>query len=773
MLSLFLMFAHIAKLRFLPLLLTFSSLAAAGDDVLFTSSVTYCSPPESLLIQQFDVAYYAKNQSIWFNISAASVDSNVNVTANVMLNVYGMHPVNFTIDLCSLFSGALCPLPMYNFTGSDSIPLPSSLGVSDKIPDIAFQIPDLEAYAQLTLTEVNTGVLKACVQATLSNGWSAHQVAVEWATGALALLALLSAVYYSFTPDTLAPFRLFDLFYLYQWTASTAFLDLNYSSVYQAFTTNFAWAMGLFPASATSPIQISINNMRHLTGGNMADATGGSAVALVNRKLSPYNAIASSASLTSSNQYAGIGIENFRSSSIMTSANYVSGISVASVQELSAGDVQLVTPSSTNVLQAGVPIYVNFIGISTANSFMTVFLVVLMIAGLLLAVLSVGYCVLVATSQYRRRTEGCVADWCYRYPSFVRAWLLRICLIVFTPVAIFAFYQWTLKDSWLSIFLSVILFLAVVGYILYSIVLVHRLALRATPSELYAQPDFLASYGPLYAIYRLERFYATTPFILAIFMKALFIAFSQTNGVVQVVAILVVECMVLASLLVLRPHKSKGADVLATYLAITRVLCTGLMIAFLESLNLGAIPRVVIGIVIAVIISVAVIVMFINTLMNMGIMRLVPARYRRRPGATPGGLDAEKGAGIDGKECRPRNPTPERNIPLDPDVNQPYPGSPSQTVTDDHSLYSEESGSTTLGSLIPRRWSMQPSQTQNHSRSNSQSQYSPSQSNYSPSRSNCISDASSPRQSIPPSSLRTQSPSHSRQPTIDEHSSFP
>ncbi|KAG2145964.1 uncharacterized protein EDB93DRAFT_1150259 [Suillus bovinus] len=765
------MFARIARLRFLAFL-TLSSLTAARDDSLFTSSVTYCSPPETLLIQQFDIAYFAKNQSIWFNISAASVDPNVNVTANVMLNVYGMHPVNFTVDLCSLFSGALCPLPMYNFTGSDSIPLPSSLGVSDKIPSIAFQIPDLEAYAQLSLTEVNTGVLKACVQATLSNGWSAHQVAVEWATGALALLALLSALCYSFTPGALAPFRLFDLLYLYQWTASTALLDLNYSSVYRAFTTNFAWAMCLFSASATSPIQISINNMRHLTGGNMADATGDSAVALVNRKLSPYNAMASSAFIAS-NPFTAIDVENLWSSSNMTSANHVSDVLAASVQELStAGDVQLVTPSSANVLQAGVPIYVNSVGIATANSFMTVFLVVLMIAAILLVVLFIGYCVLAVTFRYGQQTEGYVADWYHRYPLYAHAWLLRICLMVFTPVTIFALYQWTLKDSWLSIFFSVILFLAVAGYILYSIILIHRLAFRSTPSELCTQPDLLASHGPLYAIYRSERFYATTPLILAIFVKALFIAFSQANGVVQLVAILIVECMVFASLLALRPHKSRGADVLAIYLAITRVLCTGLMIAFLENLNLGAIPRVVVGIVIAVIISIAIVVMFINTLVNTGVMRLVRAYYRRRPGATPCVLDAEKGVEIE-KDWRPRNPTPERNIPLDPDVNQPYPDSPSQTLTDHHSLYSEESGSTTLGSLLPRRWSIQQSHPSNPSRSNSQSQYSTSQSNYSPSRSNYMSNASSPRQSVPPSPLHTQSPSHSRQPTIDEDPPFP
>ena len=38
-----------------------------------TSSVTYCEPPETLLIQQLDVVYFASNESVFFNISAASV----------------------------------------------------------------------------------------------------------------------------------------------------------------------------------------------------------------------------------------------------------------------------------------------------------------------------------------------------------------------------------------------------------------------------------------------------------------------------------------------------------------------------------------------------------------------------------------------------------------------------------------------------------------------------------------------------------------------------
>ncbi|KAF9241517.1 hypothetical protein BU15DRAFT_44694 [Melanogaster broomeanus] len=750
----------VARLRhFAPLLLILSTQVSARDQSLFTSSVTYCSEPDALLIQQFDIAYFQKNSSIWFNISAASVQPNVSVSANVMLNVYGMHPFNFTLDLCSLFDGALCPLPTYNFTGSDSIPLPSSLGVSSMIPGIAFQIPDLEAYAQLSLTDVTTGELKACVQATLSNGWTAHQVAVEWATGALGLLALLSAIWHSLSPEALAPYRLFDLFYLFQWAASTALLNLNYSSVYLAFATNFSWAMGLLPASSTSPIQLSINNMRHLTGGNMADATSGSAVALVNRKLSPYNAAVASF-LSADYQLATLGTESLVSLPNLTSANFVLPAFANNAEELStAGTVQLVTATSSNVLQAGIPIYVSYVGLATANAFMTIFLVALVLLAISMATLAVGYGIvalgcLSTNSKYSRFTH-----WKNQYPAFARAWILRLCLVAVTPVTIFAFYQWTLKDSWLSILLSVVLFLGLFGYLLYPILLTVRIAIRSAPYALYTQPGHLSSHSPIFALYRLERYYAIIPLLAAIFLKAIFTAFGQANGEVQVISILVIESTILACLIFLRPHKTRRADVLATYLAITRVICTGLLVAFVESLNLSAIPRVAIGIVIAVIISVAVIVMFINTLVNLGLMELLPARFKRRTAPVTDVSVVEKGGDVEGISGRSRNPTPDRNIPLDPTINQPYPDSLSQMTTEDHSTYSEESGSTTLGSLLPRRWSFQPSQPSSHSRTNSQSQYSPT-------------SASSPRQSHPPSPLHPQSQlqSYSRQPTIDEHS---
>ena len=50
-----------------------TTVEAAAQPLPVTSSVTYCEPPEAILIQEFSIIYFAANQSVSFNISAASV----------------------------------------------------------------------------------------------------------------------------------------------------------------------------------------------------------------------------------------------------------------------------------------------------------------------------------------------------------------------------------------------------------------------------------------------------------------------------------------------------------------------------------------------------------------------------------------------------------------------------------------------------------------------------------------------------------------------------
>ncbi|KAJ7209480.1 hypothetical protein GGX14DRAFT_364546 [Mycena pura] len=602
----------LARLRPLFLLSLLVPLPAAADGVLFTSSVTYCEPPETLLIQQFDVKYFAQNQSIFFDISAQSVASNVSLSANILVSFYGITPVNATIDLCTILAGALCPLPQYTFNGSQSISLPDSLEVSNRIPEIAFRIPDLEAYAQLTLVEVGTGKVKACVQATLSNGWSTRQPAVEWTTAALALFTLLVALWQSTRPHTIVPYRLLDLLHFFQSIATTGLLSLNYPTLYRAFTVNFAWAMGLI-SSSNSKVQTSIDNMRALTGGNMANASSGATVGLVDRKLSPWDANLQLPS-PSFVQPPSVGAIPFLAN---LSLRPVSGSSLRQFEQ-----VQTVTDDSSNVLEAGVPIYVNSIHIATANAFMTTFLTALVVAAISIVVAALLYGALRAAKHFEWGTAETRRKLKLSYLPYIRAWVLRLSLIGLAPIMIFSFNQWTLKDSWLSILLSVLSVLAISTQIFYPAHLIFRLVRRESLDALESSDEYLASHGPLYAQYRIRRFYFFCLFLVSTLVKAIVIAAGQGSGMAQVVIFVIVELVVVIAHVLVKPYDSKGGDILSTYLALVRLVCAGLLIAFVQSIGVAAIPRVVIGAVIVVIFSIAAIVLSANLFLHSGILWL-------------------------------------------------------------------------------------------------------------------------------------------------------
>jgi hypothetical protein len=657
---------------------------------------------------------------------------DVNVNANLFVNVYGMRPFNLTIDLCSLLNGALCPLPSYNFTGADSITLPSSVDVSKLLPEIAYKIPDLEAFVQLTLTEVGTGKIRACVQSTLSNGWSARQTSVEWVTGGIAFLALAAAAWYSFIrPESLAPVRFMDVMYLFQSIAVSALLALNYPSVYRAYAANFAWALGLFSQSPTSSIQNSINNMRRLTGGDVS-SSGSPAISLVNRELSPYNQnYVLPQSLLS--RFAALPkVDVFK----FIAGNVSAPPASPHPQVLVGGDVATITQGSSNILQAGIPIYVNLLGISTANTFMTVFFTVLILTAIVMFLLAVGWLLLnaIGRSSWGRRRADTFDGAQAGYPAFARAWGLRIAIVCAVPVFIFAFYQWTLNDSWLSVLLSVILLLVVLSALVIPTLLIVRPTLLSRFTHRDVDPVHSVSLVPLSSPLRRERHYFVVFVFTAILVKTLVVAFGQAHGMAQAIVLLITEFFLFGLIIVLKPYRSRGADFLSGTLALVRVICTGLTIAFAVSLGLDAIPRVVIGIISAVIWSLAVVLMFFNVLVNLGLFRplrrLIP--WRRRSGVpsdaatlssgqgrshsslaeskqTPGSdADAEKALSITPTPSyyrRPENPAPTHTPTT---ISAFSPVTTLSHFSDPPSEYSRvTTTSSTLGELLPHRWSFQ------------------------------------------------------------------
>lgn len=215
------------------------------------------------------------------------------------------------------------------------------------------------------------------------------------------------------------------------------------------------------------------------------------------------------------------------------------------------------------------------------------------------------------------------------------------------------------------------------------------------------------------------------------------------------ILLLITEFILLGSQVVLKPHRTRGGDILSTYLGLTRFITTGLLIAFVESVALRAIPRTIIGAIIAVIWSLAVVILILNLVIFhvlVPLWRIVIGRRKSNESVTAVGSPSnsegstlEKGEQrlmLDerplGQHCdvlpndtgitpapswdrvtagrRALNPTPNRNVLLDPEVVQAYPISPSESVStsrgsDLPSIYTRDSGTTTVGSLLPHRWS--------------------------------------------------------------------
>ena len=272
---------------------------------------------------------------------------------------------------------------------------------------------------------------------------------------------------------------------------------------------------------------------------------------------------------------------------------------------------------------------------------------------------------------------------------------------------IFIFYQWTLKDSWLSLLLSIITFLAIITLVFYPVFLTIRIARHSTHA-LYSDGKHFALENAFYGRYRAPRFYYFLFPTMAYFCKAILISFANGNGEVQVISMVILEGIIVITHLALRPCITKGDDAFSVFLAGVRLLCTALTIAFVERLKLTPIPRVVIGLVIAAIFSVAVIITFISLILQSGIERLWKHnRLHDSAGGSSNGSMLEKGelsaSNPSDHVDRPINPTPLPGITLDPHILHPFPISPITTATELPSLYSRDSRTITIGSLLPRR----------------------------------------------------------------------
>ena len=262
---------------------------------------------------------------------------------------------------------------------------------------------------------------------------------------------------------------------------------------------------------------------------------------------------------------------------------------------------------------------------------------------------------------------------------------------------------------------------------------VARVLLFGRRSSLWLLAEDLPAHEPLYGQFRVERYYFFVIPLIAMFIRAILIALAKDNGTTQIVTVVCIELFLLLSHVVLKPGKTRRADVLCVFLSVIRLVTAGLLVAFILPVALPPIPRVVIGIIVLVLFSIAVVVMFFNTLWNLGLRRLWSHQrfsvLRSRGSSSQESLegmtekDVEKGNS--NVTSRPLNPTPTHGgPPVDPAMNAPDALSevtPTPTPTDADEPSSAQSSNSTMsyGAPVASRWPSSPleppSRTGSHS----------------------------------------------------------
>ncbi|ORY42131.1 hypothetical protein BCR35DRAFT_311286 [Leucosporidium creatinivorum] len=619
--------------------------SALASQVFYASAVSYCSNARAIEVDKFLLEYNNEDKTVSFDISAASVESNLGAVLSLQLEAYGIDAVNTSINLCDELGGLLCPLPVYDFVASATLPLPSLVQNSVNVPGIGYKIPDLEATAYVRLLRVTDGSEAVCLKVDLSNGKSVRFVGVSWALGGLALGALLVGFLRGLVAllkgdiDTQlergrGKERLLQIMSFYQFVASTGVLSIDYPIIYDSFTANFAWTIGLI---RMQPFQVEIDEMRNRTGGNLTQTAGtlvGGTLARNNVLAAASNSYAVNSNITSVSHslMSNLAAAHQKSSGIVRRA-LDTAAQAYTVPEVQETDV-------VNAVRTGIPHYTTVLNISPFNAYMTVFfnfLLLLCIFVIVLIIAAIPFLVVLRIVAKRRGEKGGLNPARGMFASLVRANALRMLLISWFPLLVFTFYQWTLgrADSWAPIVISVFAFLFTTASILFLAIRTLLLVRRTSRDAILANGG--GPYTPLWNTFKPSRWWFFLPLLIATVLRAIFIAFARNHGWVQTVALVAIEFIVFVSMCIFTPFNDKSSNGMNITIQILRCIISGALIVFNRSIGLNEIIRVAVGAVIAVISSVVVIFLFILLLIDLValIIFLFRSTKRRRNSAAP------------------------------------------------------------------------------------------------------------------------------------------
>ncbi|GAO14866.1 hypothetical protein UVI_02005910 [Ustilaginoidea virens] len=552
-------------------------------------------------------------------------------------NIYSMCPLNASVPITAF---AAIPLAPNDVSG---------------IPSIALGIPDLEGLARLQIFANSTQTQIGCFQAAMTNGNSFSQPApVGSFLGVMVLVALLSsfatAIYGLSIPHMRLhyahSFSVLVIFDTFQSIFFSGALSVNWPSVLPAWWSNFAWTAGMFAndqiARSVSSFtgnkanisqvggagSVQINN-----GGGLSQRIYGRSIPLLQGSgRSPLSSLSRRAAYNASNPYDYTWSGHPRTP----------GMPMPGTWPGFAGTLSLV-----NVPPA------------EAFTVCVVWLLVILAAVALFVVAT--KLVLDALSRLKLlKTDGFNYFRGHVW-GYTAAALLRTVLVAFFTVMTLCMYQFTLRGSagptavavmvWLLFFLGLggiaayacyfrlrhgkyetspdtlrfergnvcgrIPFIAAtrqskIGdeessqkpHLFWTMPFVSVKYVDDDPNRATVHLDegYVKRFGWLSARYRRTRWWFFAFYLCYQFIRACFIGGGARTPLAQVYGLFIYELVALVVIIKLNPFESNRNTAAAVWmLSISKIVTTGLSIAFLPAFNLNRIIATVLGIIIIVV----------------------------------------------------------------------------------------------------------------------------------------------------------------------------
>ncbi|PHH84868.1 hypothetical protein CDD83_1251 [Cordyceps sp. RAO-2017] len=566
-----------------PLLLLSSMAAmlspASGERLLMSSSLNTCQQDSSFTASLFNVVYTPSNNSASINMVATSSVQG-KVLFDLAISAYGYQFLRMTLNPCDMDLAGLCPMVAGKIPFGFNLPVGKD--AAQRIPAIAYNIPDLDATVRVFVNLTSTGESVACVEADISNGKTVDLVGVKWATAIIAGLALIASAVvnglgHSNTAAHVAANSL-SLFGYFQAQAIVGLTSVHLPPIVQSWTQDFQWSMGIIRVGFMQDIFTWYQRATGGTPSTIFDSLTTVSVQVAKRSL----------------EYADTGLGLFRRGAAMMPRS----AAVAAVGRL-AKRANVTTGSGAYIVY-GIQRVAFRSKIETTNLFMTglTFFCIFVVLTVLSVAAFKGICELFVRQKWMDKDK--FLDFRNGWLTVLKGILFRVALIGFPQMAILCLWEFTQVDSAAEVVLAVFFFFGMALTLAWGATKVIRIARRSVAMHrnpayiLFSDPQALNKWGFLYIQFRASAYYFIAPVLGYTLIKAMFVAFAQRSNVAQAVGFVIIEAAALIAASVLRPWMDKSTNSFNIAICVINFLNAIFLLIFS---NVFGAPSLVVGVV--------------------------------------------------------------------------------------------------------------------------------------------------------------------------------